>query len=111
MGVWGTDFILLDTDLIEPSESFALTYVELTTISREAFFQLVIKYKTQCPQLVKSVRRYCCWLAVQRALLKEAKRRRKMAEAVAAPRADEQLSDAPECEESSDSTQQGLVCC
>merc|ERR1719491_1169644 len=41
--VWGTDFVLLDKNLIEPSESFALTYVELTALSREAFFQLVIK--------------------------------------------------------------------
>merc|ERR1711920_706453 len=75
--VWGTDFILSDDHLIEKRETLALTYIEVTVLTREGFFDNLFKYRDQCQDLLKSVRRFCCWLAFQRALLKEAKRRRR----------------------------------
>jgi len=77
--VWGDDFVLSDISLVQASQAFALTYVELTTLSRDCFLQLVESYKDACPELARRVRRFCGWLAFQRALLKEAKRRRREA--------------------------------
>merc|ERR1719296_10449 len=38
--VWGVDFLLANPVLLEPVESFALTYVEVTTLSRSEFYRL-----------------------------------------------------------------------
>jgi len=74
--VWGEDFVLSDSWLVEPPECFSLTYVELMSLGRETFMQLVEKHKSTCPELKRRVRRFCCWLAFQRALLHGAKLRR-----------------------------------
>merc|ERR1719384_437198 len=74
--VWGVDFVLSDPTLIEGAQAFALTYVELASLSRLAFFELLDKHKEACPELSKTVRSFTCWLAFQRALLAEASRRK-----------------------------------
>lgn len=74
--VWGVDFVLSDMGLLEPPESLALTYVEAMMLKRHSFFELVEKHREGCPELKRKVRRFCCWLAFQRALLLEAKKRR-----------------------------------
>merc|ERR1712154_302227 len=79
--VWGTDFVLSDQELLEHCESFALTYVELTVLTRDDFFKNLAKHESHCPELLQSVRYHCCWLAFQRALTKEAIRRRKLLQA------------------------------
>jgi len=75
-GVWGVDFVLSDLALAEPHESQAVTYVELTTLSRGDFLALVERYSTKTMELKKMVRHYCCWLALQRAIMQEAARQR-----------------------------------
>jgi len=71
--VWGDDFLLQDSTLAFPYESVALTYVELTTLSRQDFMEVVQAHSSRTPKLQKMVRYYCRWLAFQRAILKEAK--------------------------------------
>merc|ERR1719162_2060576 len=73
--VWGIDFVLSDLRLLEPHECVALTYAELTMLTRHSFMKYVEKYKHKCPQLQVKVRRFCVWLATQRAILAEAWRR------------------------------------
>lgn len=73
--VWGTDFVLADTGLAEPVESFAVTYVEVNFLQRSDFMEVLERYKASCPELAKRVRRYCVWLAFQRAFMAEARRR------------------------------------
>merc|ERR1719384_1007506 len=73
--VWGVDFVLSDPTLIEAAQAFALTYVELASLSRNSFFELLAKHKEACPEIAQTVRRFTCWLAFQRALLAEANRR------------------------------------
>lgn len=73
--VWGMDFVLQDSTLVEPFESFALTYVELTTLTRDEFMRCVRKNEGICPELTVAVRRFCCWMAFQRALMIEARHR------------------------------------
>merc|ERR1740121_2367722 len=73
--VWGTDFVLVDTKLAEPAESFALTYLELTVLLREDFLDVVERHKAACPEMTRRVRRFCVWLAFQRAVIAEARRR------------------------------------
>jgi len=73
--VWGSDFVLSDRKLLEPVDSYALTYIELTTLRRKDFLDLVSQYSRSFPEIYKTVRRYCCWLAFQRAFMLEAKRR------------------------------------
>jgi len=75
--VWGIDFVLSDLKLLENPDCLALTYVEAMTLHRADFFDLVETHKVTCPGLKRKVRRFCCWLAFQRALLKEAKKRKK----------------------------------
>jgi len=75
--VWGIDFMLSDGSLAEPFESQALTYVELTTLTRSDFLGLVDKYGAQTAELKKMVRQYCIRLALQRYIIKEAARRRR----------------------------------
>jgi len=71
--VWGDDFLLQDSTLALPYESVALTYVELTTLSRQDFLDAVAVHSSRAPKLWKMVRYHCCWLSFQRMLLKEAK--------------------------------------
>jgi len=70
--VWGDDFMLADINLTLPCESNALTYVELIRLTREDFYEVVDLHAVQMPELRKRVRRYCCWLALQRWILREA---------------------------------------
>jgi len=70
--VWGDDFMLADTSLTINCESNALTYVELIHLTREDFYEMVELHALQMPELRKRVRRYCCWLALQRWILREA---------------------------------------
>eukprot|EP00449_Zooxanthella_nutricula_P060147 CAMPEP_0198558240 /NCGR_PEP_ID=MMETSP1462-20131121/90150_1 /TAXON_ID=1333877 /ORGANISM="Brandtodinium nutriculum, Strain RCC3387" /LENGTH=692 /DNA_ID=CAMNT_0044289057 /DNA_START=21 /DNA_END=2099 /DNA_ORIENTATION=+ len=73
--VWGVDFVLSDTKLLRPYVCFAMTYVEVMSTKRDKFFELVEKHK-ECPALKLKVRRFCIWLAFQRALLRLARRKR-----------------------------------
>mmetsp|Transcript_104032 Transcript_104032/g.333449 ORF Transcript_104032/g.333449 Transcript_104032/m.333449 type:complete len:824 (+) Transcript_104032:59-2530(+) len=75
--VWGQDFVISDSRLVDPSQGYSLTYVELTTLSRESFMLLAEKYGSVNSELKRRVRRYCCWLAFQRAVWKEARRRQR----------------------------------
>uniref|UniRef100_A0A7S2K5J3 Ion transport domain-containing protein n=1 Tax=Zooxanthella nutricula TaxID=1333877 RepID=A0A7S2K5J3_9DINO len=75
--VWGKDFVLSDIKLLEPSDSLALTYVEVLSINRDNFLHLVEVHNISCPGLKAKVRWFCCWLAFQRALIYESKRRRR----------------------------------
>mmetsp|Transcript_153489 Transcript_153489/g.490716 ORF Transcript_153489/g.490716 Transcript_153489/m.490716 type:complete len:735 (-) Transcript_153489:49-2253(-) len=75
--VWGVDFVLVDLHLLEPAESLALTYVEAMMLKRETFLSLVERHDIYCTSLKAQVRRFCAWLAFQRAILRMAKRRRK----------------------------------
>jgi len=79
--VWGTDFILSDTRLTENSETNALTYIEVTALSREDFVNLVDKHCEKNLELRRIVRRYVGWLALQRYIMKEAKQARAAAPA------------------------------
>jgi len=73
--VWGADFMLVDSELLEPFESRALTYTELTTLDRSTFMELLKTHTENCPELRQKVRQFCCWLAFQRAFFVEAKSR------------------------------------
>merc|ERR1740121_1806795 len=75
--VWGTDFVLVDPSLAEPPESFALTFVELTVLRREGFMEVLEQHQAACPELARRVRRFCIWLAFQRAVVAEARKRTK----------------------------------
>jgi len=74
--VWGQDFVLSNPKLIESAGAFALTYIEVCSLQRKAFLDLLDKHRDACPELAQQVRRFICWLAFQRALLIEAYRRR-----------------------------------
>jgi len=78
--VWSIDFVLSDLSLLEPSDCLALTYIEAMFLKRAFFVELVEQHKVACPGLKRKVRRFCCWLALQRALLREARRRRRKLE-------------------------------
>lgn len=75
--VWGLDFLLADPRLLDPVECVALTYVEVTKISRSVFFQLVEKHRVGCPKLQHQVRYFTRWFAFQRAIRYKAKLARK----------------------------------
>ncbi len=71
--VWGEDFVLSDTSLIRPVSGFALTYIEVFFLTREAFMGVVERRKVTCPQLAQIVRRYCIKIAVTRGIIAEAR--------------------------------------
>lgn len=73
---WGTDFMLADRHLQQPPDAHAETYVECMTLQRDNFLQIIEGYKESCPTLPQDLRRYTCWLALQRAIFKEARRRK-----------------------------------
>eukprot|EP00405_Crypthecodinium_cohnii_P011726 CAMPEP_0206427390 /NCGR_PEP_ID=MMETSP0324_2-20121206/5005_1 /ASSEMBLY_ACC=CAM_ASM_000836 /TAXON_ID=2866 /ORGANISM="Crypthecodinium cohnii, Strain Seligo" /LENGTH=464 /DNA_ID=CAMNT_0053892647 /DNA_START=27 /DNA_END=1421 /DNA_ORIENTATION=- len=71
--VWGLDFLLADRWLLEPSSCLAMTYVELMTLRRKIFFELATKHGAESPELRQKI--ICCWMAFQKAILAEARRR------------------------------------
>ena len=73
--VWGEDFVLSDTSLIRPVACYALTYLELFSLTREDFMQIIQRRRFTCPELFRIVRRYCVCIAVYRGILAEARRR------------------------------------
>jgi len=73
--VFGVDFVLSTLGLLEPCECWALTYAEVMSLQRNRFFQLVEEHDSACPGLKQKVRWFVCWLATQRAILQEAKKR------------------------------------
>ena len=73
--VWGEDFVLSDTSLIRPVACYALTYLELLSLTREDFMQIIQRRRFTCPELFRIVRRYCVCIAVYRGILAEARRR------------------------------------
>lgn len=74
--VWGHDFVMADIRLLEPCNSFALTYLEVTHLERNEFMRVVERHHYMSPEIAWSVRRYCVRVAVQRAILAEARARR-----------------------------------
>lgn len=79
--VWGEDFVLRDQSLQQPSLTWALTYVELSTLERSTFMAIVESHKHVHWKLNMRVRRFCVRLACQRGILREAKRRQQLAKA------------------------------
>ena len=73
--VWGEDFVLSDSSLIRPVAGYALTYLELLSLTREDFMQVIQTRRITCPELFRLVRRYCVRIAVYRGILAEARRR------------------------------------
>lgn len=73
--VWATDFLLADSSLQEPPEVRGLTYTENLILHRDLLFQLMDKHDLQCAGLRNHVRWWVNWLALQRAILREAGRR------------------------------------
>ena len=74
--VWGEDFVLSDKSLIRPVSGYALTYIEVLFLTRDALMDVIEKRKSSCPHLARIVRQYCVRVAVFRGILAEAKRRR-----------------------------------
>eukprot|EP00927_Polykrikos_kofoidii_P084476 TRINITY_DN8905_c0_g2_i1.p1 TRINITY_DN8905_c0_g2~~TRINITY_DN8905_c0_g2_i1.p1 ORF type:complete len:653 (-),score=96.70 TRINITY_DN8905_c0_g2_i1:138-2096(-) len=74
---WGEDFLLSDSLLIEHDLCFAFTYLELSTMSGEAFIKILKEHNEDSPELERRVRRFVVRLAVRRGMLLEAKKRRK----------------------------------
>jgi len=73
--VWGLDFLLSDPRLIDPADSFCLTYVEVAALTRQAFLDLLQRHQGSCPELAARVRWFVRWLAFQRAVWVEVRRR------------------------------------
>merc|ERR1712048_437359 len=73
--VWGTDFVLTDLSLHYSPRCVALTYAAVMALSRSSFMEILGKFARECPEVQRQVRRYVCWLAMQRGILVEAKRR------------------------------------
>jgi potassium voltage-gated channel Eag-related subfamily H protein 7 len=69
--VWGEDFLLLDESLAFPYEATTLTYVELKSLSRASFLEVMERYRTKLPELQSLIRYHCRWLAVQRGIRRE----------------------------------------
>eukprot|EP00927_Polykrikos_kofoidii_P011961 TRINITY_DN15131_c0_g1_i1.p1 TRINITY_DN15131_c0_g1~~TRINITY_DN15131_c0_g1_i1.p1 ORF type:complete len:749 (-),score=118.50 TRINITY_DN15131_c0_g1_i1:32-2278(-) len=74
--VWGEDFVLAETKYIDIARCFALTFVEVSSVDRTTFQEVVNAHIQTFPQLAKRVRRYAVKLAFQRAVLAEVERRR-----------------------------------
>jgi len=76
--VWGEDFVLSDTSLIQPVAGYALTYLEVLALSRADFMKVIERRRYTCPELPHIVRRYCIRIAVYRGVMAEARRRLKL---------------------------------
>merc|ERR1712008_309437 len=74
--VWGEDFILHDCSLAYLCEATTLTYVELASLSRQTFLDVVEEHAGRLPELPRLVRYHCCWLALQRSVRREVQRRK-----------------------------------
>jgi len=74
--VWGEDFLLGDCSLAYPFESTTLTYVEISALSRQSFLDLVEVHGSRLPELPRLVRYHVQWLAFQRSIRREVRRRR-----------------------------------
>lgn len=70
--VWGEDFILACSDLLETSVAFCLTFIELSRLTRSQFTETVRRY----PEVWPLVRYAVVRMAVRRGILLEASRRR-----------------------------------
>jgi len=68
--------VLSDPKLLRPVSGYALTYLEVLSLSREDFMQVIQRRRRSCPQLFSVVRRYLVRLAAYRGILLEAKRRK-----------------------------------
>eukprot|EP00419_Tripos_fusus_P001307 CAMPEP_0172696424 /NCGR_PEP_ID=MMETSP1074-20121228/28041_1 /TAXON_ID=2916 /ORGANISM="Ceratium fusus, Strain PA161109" /LENGTH=700 /DNA_ID=CAMNT_0013517173 /DNA_START=38 /DNA_END=2138 /DNA_ORIENTATION=- len=64
--VWGDDFLLSDSSLASPIESSALTYVEIASLGRQNFLDVVEVHGRRLPELPRIVSYYIRWLALQR---------------------------------------------
>jgi len=73
--LWGEDFVLADTALIRPVSGYALTYLELLSLTRDDFMQVIQRRRFTCPEIFRLVRRYCVRIGVYRGILAEARRR------------------------------------
>lgn len=73
--VWGLDFVLTDSELLDPPDCFALTYVECMALRRDIFMQLIEERESACPMVRSRVRKFTVRLAIQRGILLEAKAR------------------------------------
>merc|ERR1740123_1589198 len=51
--VWGEDFLLLDVSLAFPYEATTLTYVELSSLSRASFLEVMERHTAKIPELPK----------------------------------------------------------
>merc|ERR1711933_146474 len=71
------DFLLANPALLEPIECFALTYVEMMTLRRADFFDLVEKHGVGCSQLKRHVRVFIRWTAAKRGMICFAKLKQK----------------------------------
>ncbi|OLQ03829.1 Potassium channel AKT2/3 [Symbiodinium microadriaticum] len=56
--VWGEDFVLSDTSLIRPVAGYALTYIEVLYLTRDALMEVIERRKASCPQLGRIVRQH-----------------------------------------------------
>jgi len=67
--VWGEDFVLSDTTLIRPVAGFAISYIEVLALTREAFMAVIERRRLTCPMLGQIVRQYCVRIAVRRGII------------------------------------------
>jgi len=77
--VWGLDGFLLSSassSLVEPVKSLALSYVEVLVFSLGNFQQVHEQHQHMCPEVSRTLRWHCRWLALQRTIWAEAARRR-----------------------------------
>lgn len=73
--VWGTDFMLADASLQHSPEVRALSFSEALVLRRGDFMEMVMSHSESCKGLNQHLRWYTNWLAFQRALMREARKR------------------------------------
>jgi len=76
--VWGLDGFLFSrasASLVEPVKSLALSYVEVLVFGLGNFLEIHEQHGRMCPEVSATLRKHCLWLALQRAIWAEAKRR------------------------------------
>jgi len=69
--VWGLDGFLLSStsvSLVEPVNSLALTYTEVLVFSLRKIQRVHEQHGHVCPEVSLTLRRHCCWLALQRTI-------------------------------------------
>jgi len=71
--VWGEDFILASRQLLDTTRAFCLTFVELSSMTRDDFTKLVRRH----PEVWQSVRWAVVRMAVKSAVVRESRRRKK----------------------------------